>query len=108
MPDKQAVRDKLLDPDYGLPVYVITEPISCKVFVVLKNGSGMEKFLVDFTSVLTSDTSYEREGHVIDKDTLTILLKRTDTEYDRNVLQSVILSFSPTTGPRIDHSCQIP
>lgn len=62
-PDKQAFRDKLLDPDHGLPVYVITEPISCKVFVVLKNGSGMEKFLVDFTNVLTSDMSYGREGH---------------------------------------------
>lgn len=88
--DKQAFRDKLLDPDHGLPVYVITKPISCKVFVVLKNGSGMEKFLVDFTNVLTSDTSYEREGHPIDKDTLTILLKSMDTEYDRNVLRTVM------------------
>jgi len=42
---------------------VITEPISCMVFVVLKNGSDMEKLLVDFTIVLTSDMSYEREGH---------------------------------------------
>ena len=24
-PDKQAFRDKLLDPDHGLPVHVITE-----------------------------------------------------------------------------------
>ena len=101
-PDKQAFRDKLLDPDYGLPVYVNTEPISCKVFVVLKNGSGMVKFLVDYTTVLTSDTSYEREGHVIDN-TLTILLKSMDTEYDRNVPRSVILSFPQTTGSRIDH-----
>ena len=64
-PDKQAFRDNVLDPDHGLPVYVITEPISYKVFVVLKNDSGMEKFLVDFTNVLTSDKSYEREGHAI-------------------------------------------
>ena len=39
---------------------------------------------------MTSDPSYEREGHVIDKDTLTILLKSMDTEYDRNVLRSVM------------------
>ena len=80
----------MLDPDHGLSVYVITEPILCKVFVVLKNGTGMEKFLVDFTNVLTSGRSYEREGHAIDKDTLTILLKSMDTEYYRNVLRTVM------------------
>lgn len=50
----------------------------------------LRKFLVDFTNTLTSDTSYEREGQAIDKDTLTILLKSVDTEYDRNVLRTVV------------------
>ena len=58
--------------------------ISCKVFVVLKNGSRMEKCFVDFSNILTSDTSYERESHAIDKGTVTKLLKSMDTEYDRN------------------------
>ena len=53
----------------------------------------MEKFLVDFTNVLTSDNSYEREGHAIDKDTLTILLKSMDTEYDRSLLRTVMALF---------------
>ena len=95
-PHKQAFRDKLLDPDHGLPMYVITEPISCNVFVVLKNGSGMEKFLVNFINVLTSDTSYEREGHAIDKDTLAILLKSMDTEYDRNDYRYYRILFEDT------------
>ena len=34
----------------SLPVYVITQPIMCKIFVPLKNSSDMEKFLVDFTN----------------------------------------------------------
>ena len=42
-PNKQAFRDKLLDPNPGFAVYIITEPISCKVFVILKNGGGIEK-----------------------------------------------------------------
>ena len=49
-PDRQALRDKLLDGIHGLPVYVITQPIMCKIFVALKNSSDMEKFLVDFTN----------------------------------------------------------
>ena len=49
-PDKQAFRDKLLDGIHGLPVYFITKPITCKIFVALKNSSDMEKFLVDFTN----------------------------------------------------------
>ena len=49
-PDKQAFRDKLLDGIHGLPVYVITQPITCKIFVALENSSNMETFLVDFTN----------------------------------------------------------
>ena len=49
-PEKQAFRDKLLDEIHGLPVYVITQPITCKSFVALKNSSDMEKYLVDFTN----------------------------------------------------------
>ena len=33
--DKQAFRDKLLDEIHGLPVYVITQPITCRIFVAL-------------------------------------------------------------------------
>ena len=89
-PNKQAFRDKLLDPHHGLPVYIITEPISCKVFVILKNGGGMEKFFVDFTSAPISDKNYDEEEYVIDIYTLTKLLKSMDTEYDRNVLRTVV------------------
>ena len=49
-PEKQAFREKLLDEIHGLPVYVITQPITCKSFVALKNSSNMEKYLVDFTN----------------------------------------------------------
>ena len=63
-PNEQALRDKLLDPHHGLPVYIITEPISCKVFVILKNGGGMEKFFVDFTSAPISDKNYDEEEYV--------------------------------------------
>ena len=49
-PEKQAVRDKLLDEIHGLPVYVITQPITNKIFVALKNSSDMEMYLVDFTN----------------------------------------------------------
>ena len=49
-PEKQAFRDKLLDGVHGLPVYVITQPITWNIFVVLQNSSDMEKFLVDFTN----------------------------------------------------------
>ena len=54
-PDKQAFRDKLLDGIHGLPLYIITQPITCKIFVVLKNSSDMEKFLVDFTNSMIDD-----------------------------------------------------
>ena len=54
-PDKQAFRDKLLDEIHGLPVYVITKPITCKIFVVLKNNSDMEKYLVDFTNSMIDE-----------------------------------------------------
>ena len=54
-PDKQAFRDKLLDGIHGLPVYVITQPITSKIFVVLKNNSDMEKVLVDFTNSMIDD-----------------------------------------------------
>ena len=53
--DKQAFRDKLLDGIHGLPVYVITQPITCKIFVALKNSSDMEKFLVDFTNSMIDE-----------------------------------------------------
>ena len=49
-PEKQAFRDKLLDEIHALPVYAITQPITCKIFVALKNSSDMEKYLVDFTN----------------------------------------------------------
>ena len=49
-PEKQAFRDKLLGEIHGLPVYAITQPITCKIFVALKNSSDMEKYLVDFTN----------------------------------------------------------
>ena len=54
-PDKQAFRDKLLYEIHGLPVYVITQPITCKIFVALKNSSDMEKFLVDFTNSMIDE-----------------------------------------------------
>ena len=54
-PNKQAFRDKLLDGIHCLPLYVITQPITCKIFVVLKNSSDMEKFLVDFTNSMIDD-----------------------------------------------------
>ena len=53
--DKQSSRDKLLDGIHGLPLYVITQPITCNIFVVLKNNSDMEKFLVDFTNFMIDD-----------------------------------------------------
>ena len=54
-PDKQAFRDKLLDGIHDLPLHFITQPITCKIFVVLKNSSDMEKFLVDFTNSIIDD-----------------------------------------------------
>ena len=54
-PDKQAFRDKLLDGIHGLLVYVITQPITCKIFVSLKNSSDMEKFSVDFTNSMIDE-----------------------------------------------------
>ena len=54
-PDKQAFRDKLLDEIHGLHVQVITQPITCKIFVALKNSSDMEKFLVDFTNSMIDE-----------------------------------------------------
>ena len=54
-PDKQAFRDKLLDEIHGLHVHVITQPITCKIFVALKNSSDMEKFLVDFTNSMIDE-----------------------------------------------------
>ena len=54
-PDKQAFRDKLLDGIHGLLVYVITQPIMCKIFVSLKNSSDMEKFSVDFTNSMIDE-----------------------------------------------------
>ena len=49
-PEKQVFRDILLDEIHGLPVYVITQPITCKIFVALKDSSDMEKYLVNFTN----------------------------------------------------------
>ena len=54
-PDKQAFRDKLLDEIHRLPVYVITQPITCKIFVALKNSSDMEKYVVDFTDSMIDE-----------------------------------------------------
>ena len=54
-PEKQAFREKLLDEIHGLPVYVITQPITCKIFVALRNSSDMEKYLVDFTNSRIDD-----------------------------------------------------
>ena len=54
-PDKQTFRDTLLDGIHGLPVYVISQPITCKIFVALKNSSDMEKFLVDFTNSIIDE-----------------------------------------------------
>ena len=54
-PDKQAFRDKLLDGIHSLPVYVITQPITCKIFVAMKNSSDMEKFLIDFTNSMIDE-----------------------------------------------------
>ena len=53
-PDKQAFKEKLVDKIHGLPVYVITQPIMCKIFV-LKNSSDMEKYLVDFTNSMIDE-----------------------------------------------------
>ena len=47
--------DKLLDEIHGVPVYVITQPITCKIFVALKNSSDMEKYLVDFTNSMIDE-----------------------------------------------------
>ena len=40
-------RDKLFDPIHGLPVSIVTHPITYKIFVVLKNSinNNMEEFL---------------------------------------------------------------
>ena len=55
-PDKQAFRDKLFDEIHGLPVHVITQPITRKIFVALKNSSEeMEKYLVDFTNSMIDE-----------------------------------------------------
>ena len=54
-PGKQAFRDKPLDEIHGLPVYVIIQPITCKIFVALKNSSDMEKYLVDFTNSMIDE-----------------------------------------------------
>lgn len=89
-PDRQAFRDKLLDPVHGLNVCVITQPITCKAFVVLKNNPSMEKFLVDFTNTMIDQDSSEGKGLGIDCDSLALLMKSMDTEYDRNVLRSVL------------------
>ena len=56
-PDKQVFRDKLLDEIHGLPVYVITQPITCQSFVALKNSSDMEKYLVDFTNSMIDENN---------------------------------------------------
>ena len=44
-----------LDGKHGLPVYVITQPITCKIIVAVKNSSDMEKFLVDFTNSMIDE-----------------------------------------------------
>ena len=50
----------------------------------------MEKFLVDFTNSMIDEKS---SNHLIDRDTLAMLLKSMDSEYDRNVLRTVLALF---------------
>ena len=54
-PDKKAFRDKLLDEIHRLPIYVITQPITCKIFVAVKNSSDMEKYLANFTNSMIDE-----------------------------------------------------
>jgi hypothetical protein len=110
-PDRQAFRDKLLDPFHGLNVFIITQPITCNMFVVSKNNTNMWKFLVDFTDTIGEEASKSCEGLAIDSDTMTILLKSMDSEYDKNVLRTVLalihtrpelydLGIDPSTAKR--------
>jgi hypothetical protein len=94
-PDRQAFRDKLLDPFYGLNVYIITQPgITGKVFIVLKENTEMEAFLVELFSGMFEEEGYENDMkkglHTLDRSTVQLLLKSMDTEFDKNVLRSVL------------------
>lgn len=90
-PDRQAFRDKLLDPVYGLSVYIVTQPITSLIFVVLKNNTKMEEFLDNFTGMLDEDSpNRDVDGLRLDCSTLKILIKSMDTEYDKNVLRTVV------------------
>ena len=92
-PDKQAFRDKILDPIQGLNICIVSQPGNTgETFVLLKESSKMEKFLVDFTNTQGEERE-AREGtglHGIDYDTVNLLLKSMDTEYDKNVLRTVL------------------
>ena len=92
-PDKQAFGDKVLDPIQGLNICIVSQPGNAsETFVLLKESLKMEKFLVDFTNTHGEERE-AREGtglHGIDYDTVNLLLKSMDTEYDKNVLRTVL------------------
>jgi hypothetical protein len=74
-PDRHAFRDKLLDPFYGLNVYIITQPgITGKVFIVLKENTEMEAFLVELFSGMFEEEGYENDMkkglHTLDRSTV--------------------------------------
>ena len=98
-PDRQVFRDKLMDPVYGLNVYIITQPgVTCKVFIVLQENPELESFFIEFCAGIFDEDAYEndiKELHSIDRSTVNLLLKSMDTEFDRNVLRTVLaLSYS--------------
>ena len=115
-PDKQAFRDKLLEPVHGLNICIVTQPgISGTSFIVLKGSSKMEEFLVDFIFAL-EEQGAKSEILDLDYDTVNLLLKSIDTEYDKNVLRTILalshtrpelynLGINPASAKQ--HICEI-
>lgn len=92
--DNQSFRDKLLDPIHGLPVYIITNPVTKNIFVVLKKTEHLEHFFSDFTDSMEGQLNFENESQdILDRETLTVLINTMDSEYDKNVLRTVLALF---------------
>ena len=73
-PDKQAFRDKILDPIQGLNICIVSQPGNAgETFVLLKESSKMEKFLVDFTNT-QGEKSEAREGTGLQVLIMTLLI----------------------------------
>ena len=115
-PHKQAFRDKLLEPVHGLNICIVTQPgISGTSFIILKESSKMEEFLVDFIFAL-EEQGAKSEILDLDYDTVNLLLKSMDTEYDKNVLRTILalshtcpelynLGINPALAKQ--HTCEI-